>query len=125
LSSIDYQIDRGRRRATIRFIGDVDGRLFRSAMAALWRDVPELATYDSICDMLTFTGDISFDDIRSISAAWRLFSGTRDRGCRTATVTTDRYAPVYINVIAMWFRGRGLAVFETLAEADQWLDGGG
>ena len=122
MGSVDYEFDRDRRRVLIRFKGDIDGRMLRSAMADLWHDLPEIASYDSICDMTTFTGDFGFDDIRTLSEAWRLFCRGADHGRRTAVLSFDRFAPVYLKAIAFCFAGRELAAFRSLGEAQGWLD---
>jgi hypothetical protein len=122
VNSIDYQIDRMARRVLIRFVGDVDGAVLRDTMATLWREFPEVRSCDSMCDMREFSGDLPFDDIRALAEAWRLFCGGADLGRRTAVVSRDRFAPLYIRAIALCFAGRELAVFRTLEEAECWLD---
>jgi hypothetical protein len=122
VGSIDYTIDQQQRRAQIRFIGEVDGRMLQSAMERLWREFPEIAEYDSNCDMREFTGALGFDDIRTLSEAWKLFCGGRDRSRRTAVVSLDRYAPLYLKAIALCFAGRELAVFRSMDAAQLWLD---
>lgn len=122
MGSIDYTIDQEQRRVQIRFLGDVDGRMLHHAMARLWREFPEIAEYDLNCDMREFTGDFGFDDIRVLSEAWKLFCGGRDRCRRTALVSLDRYAPMYLKAIALCFAERELAVFRSMDEAQLWLD---
>lgn len=122
MSSIDYEIDRPARRVVIRFSGDVDGALLHAKMDTLWRELPEIATFDSLCDMREFNGNIGFDAIRSIAEAWRMFCGDSDVGRRTAVVSLDRFAPLYLRAIALCFEGRELAAFRSLNEAERWLD---
>lgn len=122
MGSIDYTIDQQRRRAHIRFLGDVDGRMLHQAMERLWREFPEIAEYDSSCDMREFTGDFGFDDIRALSEAWNLFCRGRDRSRRTAVVSLDRYAPLYLKAIALCFADRELSVFRSMDAAQLWLD---
>jgi hypothetical protein len=71
--------------------------------------------------MLGFSGQISFDDISAIADAWRLFCQGGDRGRRTAVVSNDPFAPLYIKAIALCFSGRDLAVFRTMDDAERWL----
>ncbi len=122
MGTIDYELDRDRQRVLIRFEGDIDGRTLQKAMADLWHAQPQIASYDTVCDMTTFTGDFGFDDIRTLSEAWKLFCSGADRGRRTAVVSQDRFAPMYIKAIALCFSGRHLAVFRSLGEARRWLD---
>jgi hypothetical protein len=122
LSGIDYDVDRDARRALIRFRGDIDGRTIQGAMARLSEEHPEIVGYDSICDMLVFSGHISFDDISAIADAWRIFTQGSDRGRRTAVVSNDPFAPVYIKAISLCFSGRSLAVFRTMDDAGRWLE---
>ena len=122
MASIAYDIDRAKCRVLIRFLGEVDGHRLRESMDELWREFPEIPSCDSICDMREFTGNIDFDDIRALADAWRLFCGRPDLGKRTAVVSRDRFAPLYIKAIALCFTGRELVVFRTLEEAQRWLD---
>jgi len=121
LSGINYNVDRDARRILIQFRGDLDGHAVQAAVTRLSEEVPEIAGYDSICDMLGFSGHVSFDDIGAIADGWRRFNGGNDRGRRTAVVSDDPFAPVYIKAIALCFGGRELAVFRTLDEAERWL----
>jgi hypothetical protein len=75
-----------------------------------------------ICDMQEFAGNIDFDDIRALADAWRLFCRGPDLGKRTAVVSHDRFAPLYLKAIALRFPGRELAAFRTLEDAQRWLD---
>jgi hypothetical protein len=119
---ITYDIDRAKRRVLIRFFGEVDGHRLRESMDKLWREFPEISGCDSICDAREFTGNIDFDDIRALANAWRQFCGGPDLGRRTAVVSHDRFAPLYVKAIGLCFAGRELAVFRTLEEAHSWLD---
>src|SRR5262245_41830321 len=92
VASIEYDIDRARRRVVIRFAGEVDGRMLNAAMARLWEEFPAIGGSDSICDMREFVGNIGFDDIRDVAQAWARFTAGADRGRRTAIVTYDRFA---------------------------------
>ena len=105
-----------------RFVGEVDGRVLHETMSRIWQEVPDITSHDSICDMRAFTGNISFDDIKAISEAWRLFCGGSDRNRRTAVVSHDRFAPLLVRAIEFCFATRELAVLTELQDAEAWLE---
>lgn len=95
--------------------------MLHETMRRLWQEFPEISSCDSLCDMSEFSGDLGFDDIRVLSEAWKLFCAGGDRGRRTAIISYDRFAPLYLKAIALCFTGRELAVFRSVHEAECWL----
>ena len=122
MTSIDYEIDRNARRVMIRFAAtSMDACCVRRCADFGMPCRRSPATIRSVtCG--TFTGNFGFDDIRTLSEAWRLFCRGADLGRRTAVLSFDRFAPIYLKAIHFCFAGRALAVFRSLDDAQRWID---
>ena len=126
MPEIVWEIDHQRRLLTIRYIGDVTGEMVISQVPEIWRQNPEVLTYNCLIDQILYTGSIGIDDVREISNRWYEFVGAQnDNGKRTAFVSRDEWTDQVVKAIAVHFQTHIFATFPTCEQALVWLAEGG
>lgn len=120
----EIEIDAYKQRGVVRFLGDVEGRDMVDAYSRLFSSGDWRLTYDSVWD---FTGieslDMSLEDVDSMMDTSRALTAAGQSGRVVGVVAQEDHEIMARLIRARLTRlGREAELFETMEEAEAWLD---
>lgn len=120
---VAWSVDPERRLLTIQCRGAVSDQDLLSRIPRIWETCPEVIGYDSMVDArgLTSEGGWTWAALREIAGQWRAFAQGRDRGRRTAIVTTDTWIAMLAGAFVIDYRGRRFRSFADPVLARAWV----
>jgi len=117
--SLSYTLDEQRLRLYVTVRGAYTSRTLLIALFECYRNIENAMTYDRVIDIRRGDGFFSLEDIKSISSA--LPSQTHT-SARVAFISNDPLDRPRLNGLSDMLSVSRYRSFETINEADQWLD---
>jgi hypothetical protein len=93
---------------------------FDPGVGATMRANPELATFDSVVDLIAYEGDVTAAQVAALASD---LNRIRPKDClpvRSAFVTHDAHFVTWMQAMTFQFEGREFQLFPTVELADAW-----